>query len=64
MPTGVELPAETWVAGYAKEIESLPGVLQRTANEALDVVSALLEPLPNDTALTGTWDPERTIWNP
>jgi len=64
VPTNVELPDETWVAGYVKGIESLPGVAQRTAKEALAVVSALLEPLLNDAALTGTWDPERTTWNP
>ncbi len=62
-PTSIELPDETWIAGYAKEIESLPSVAQRTAMEAIELVRALLEPMLDDVAVAGTWEPQLRSWS-
>ncbi len=62
-PTSIELPAETWIAGYAKEIESLPSVTERTAMEAIELVKALLEPLLDDDDVAGTWEPQLRTWS-
>jgi len=61
-PAGVELPDPSWIVGYEKEIESLPGVAQRTALEAIAAVGSLLDPILTDQELTGTWNPQRLIW--
>lgn len=44
IPVRIELPEESWVAGCAKGIESLPGILQATAIEALALVRHCLNP--------------------
>lgn len=60
-PTTINLPSPAWVDGYASAVQDAPEVAQRTADEAIDVVRAMLEPVLNGTA-SGRWDPTSRCW--
>ena len=60
-PSAVTLPSSAWIPGYeqvAKDIANLP---QRTAEEALELVGKLLNPILAGRE-TGTWNPEEADW--
>jgi predicted nucleotidyltransferase component of viral defense system len=55
-PTTVTLPSEAWIAGYAAQAAAVPGLEQRSADEALVVVRAFLDPI--------LWGRIAGVWNP
>ncbi len=60
-PTVVTLPSGTWIPGYeqaAKDVANLP---QRTADEALELVGKLLNPILAGRK-TGNWNPSEADW--
>ena len=60
-PTIVTLPSDTWIPGYeqaAKDVTNLP---QRTADEALELVGKLLNPILAGRK-TGNWNPSEADW--
>ena len=60
-PTVVTLPSDMWILGYeqaAKDVANLP---QRTADEALELVGKLLNPILAGRE-TGIWNPSEADW--
>ena len=61
MPTGVELPSDEWVSGYAAEARNASGFEILDVEDALRIIRALLEPVLTGTT-QGAWDPHRLAW--
>ncbi|MPZ54755.1 MAG: hypothetical protein GEU79_18870 [Acidimicrobiia bacterium] len=60
-PKQVSLPTEEWVAGYAAEVKNAPAAKARTAHDALQLVSAFLNPILTSKS-SGNWDPNTATW--
>jgi Nucleotidyl transferase AbiEii toxin, Type IV TA system len=65
---GIELPAAQptpeapgWRAGYARVARDVPGLPEKDLDGALTIVRRLIDPVLAGSA-TGTWDPDRLIW--
>ncbi|WP_419552389.1 nucleotidyl transferase AbiEii/AbiGii toxin family protein [Candidatus Poriferisodalis sp.] len=60
-PTVVTLPSNTWIPGYAQAAKDVANLPQRTADEALELVGKLLNPILAGRK-TGTWNPDGAGW--
>ena len=60
-PTIVTLPSDAWLPGYEQAARPVANLPQRTAEDALELVGKLLNPiLAGRTA--GTWNPSEARW--
>lgn len=60
-PTVVTLPSDAWLPGYEQAAKSVANLPQRTAEEALELVGKLLNPILAGRT-TGTWNPSEARW--
>ena len=60
-PSTVTLPSSAWILGYKKLAKGITNLPQRTADEALELVGKLLNPILADRK-TGTWNPGEAHW--
>ena len=61
VPPTVLLPSDDWVPGYAQAAKDVPNLNQRTADQALELVAKLLNPILSGRD-TGTWSPNESAW--
>jgi len=61
-PSGVELPSDDWIDGYAKQANHVPDFDYQTADEGLAVARAFLNPILEGRT-TGSWDPATLEWS-
>lgn len=61
VPTTVSLPSDDWVPGYAQAAKDVPNLNQHTADQALELVAKLLNPILSGRD-TGTWSPNESAW--
>jgi len=61
MPTGVELPSDEWVDGYAAEAQNAPEFSVLDVEQGLRIARAMLEPVLTGRTI-GTWDPQKLAW--
>lgn len=61
MPAIVALPSNAWILGYEQAAKSVANLPQRTAEEALELVGNLLNPILAGRT-TGTWNPSEARW--
>ncbi|MEA3510612.1 MAG: nucleotidyl transferase AbiEii/AbiGii toxin family protein, partial [Actinomycetota bacterium] len=62
IPTGVEIPSDDWIDGYAKQANHVPDLDYQTADEGLAVASAFLNPILEGRN-TGSWSPATLEWS-
>lgn len=60
-PSTVSLPSDDWVPGYEQSAKAVPNLDQRTADQALELVGRLLNPILSGR-VTGTWSPSQGDW--
>ena len=60
-PSSVTLPSDAWVRGYEQTAKDVPKLNQRTADEALELVGRLLNPILSGR-VAGTWNPSEGDW--
>ena len=60
-PAAVTLPSSDWIPGYEKLAKNITNLPQRTAEEALELVGKLLNPILAGRE-TGTWIPGEAQW--
>lgn len=60
-PTVITLPSDEWITGYERAAKPVANLPQRTAEEALDLVGKLLNPILAGRT-TGTWNPSESRW--
>jgi len=61
-PTGVELPSDDWIGGYAKQANLVPDFDYQTAEEGLAVARAFLNPI-FEGRTTCSWNPATLEWS-
>ncbi len=60
-PTVVTLPSNAWIRGYEQTAKDIPNLPQHTAEEALELVGKLLNPILAGR-ITGNWNPSEADW--
>ena len=60
-PTVVTLPSDAWIPGYEQTTKDVANLPQRTADEALELVGKLLNPILAGRK-TGNWNPSEADW--
>ena len=61
VPSTIELPSDSWIAGYAAAVQPVDAVRERTSTEALETLRAFLMPVLTREA-TGSWNPNQHRW--